>query len=824
MRTGIALLFGLCVSFSGFAQTLSGSGGSIPDNGTTASTYNLVINGMNPSILGNDFGLKSVCVNISHNNVSDLQVSLLSPSGIEIPLFAGVGGTGNNFNGTCLSMTATNPIASGSAPYNGSYIPQGDLNNFNTMQPVNGTWKLKIRDVSAGYSGTLNSWSLTFGALPFSSSDLPILVINTNGGTIVDEPKIPVDLKIIYNGPGLRNYLNDTTYDYNGTIGIEYRGSSSQGMPKKPYGFETWDAQHNDLKVSLLGMPIESDWILLANYSDKTLMRNSLSYHLGNRMGHYSPRTRFCELVIDGSYRGVYVLTEKIKRDSGRVDVSKLLATDVSGEELTGGYIFKIDKFTGSGGAGWNSSIPPLNASGNQSIYYQYVYPKPDSIQPQQALYIKNFMDSFETALNSVNFQDEQTGWRHYMDEESVIDYMLINEMSRNVDGYRISTFLHKEKVTKGNKLKMGPIWDYDIAWLNSNYCSGQNVTGWAYDFNSVCGNDGNLVPFWWSRFRQDSLFNKRLYCRYTEFRNSFLHLDSLYALVDSMSTELNESQARNFVKWPILGTYVWPNPNPIPADYAGEITKLKGWLSDRLAWIDAQINQFQMPAPYVNLGPDTTICVGNSLFLDAGNFPIINWSTGQQDTAIYAGVADTYHVSVETKYGCHTSDTMQLDVLPLPDATFTYIQPGNFDFSFSPLETGLSYSWDFGDGTTSTDANPSHSYTLAGQYTVGLLLTDNNGCSAYYSLPVQTQTLGLAEDKLPPVSFYPNPFTTNIRLIGAGATELTLFSADGKEVLTKKIGEEDTNLDLSWLSSGLYYIQLKTEQGEYYNSKLIKQ
>lgn len=815
----------LLLSCSVQAQTLNGSGGNIPDNGTNPTNFNLTVNGLNPAALGGDFGLLNVCIRITHNNLSDLQVSLMSPNGTIVPLIMNQGGTGNNFNTTCLSMSATNSVTTGTAPFNGTFIPQGDLNLFNDGQNPNGTWKLRVKDGVAGTAGTVNNWSITFGALPFSSSDLPILLINTNNVPIPDDPKIPANLKIIYNGPGIRNYITDTAYHFNDLIGIERRGSSSQGMPKKPYGFETWTAAHEDTAVSLLGMPAESDWTLIANYSDKTLMRNALSYNLANKTGHYAPRTRFCEVLLNGSYIGVYLMTEKIKRDSNRVDISKLKHIDLTGADVTGGYIIKVDKLTGSGGDGWYSSVPPPNASGSQQIYFQYVYPQQDSIRPEQAQYIENFVDSFETALNGTNFQDQTSGWRRYMDENSVIDFFLINEMSRNVDGYRISTFLHKEKVTKGNKLKMGPVWDYDIAWLNADYCSGNSVTGWAYNFNNVCGDDGSLVPFWWQRFRQDTLFNKRLYCRWTELRNSFLHLDSLHGLVDSMATVLNESQARNFVKWPILGTYVWPNPSPIPADYAGEVDKLKGWLTNRLTWMDAQINVYQTPQPYVELGNDTAICEGNSVPLTVANYNTIQWSTGQTAAQIFAGTSGNYSVYVETLYGCHAMDDIDISVNPLPNNAFTTTQISNFDFNFSATASGLTYAWDFGDGNTSTEQSPSHTYTNAGTYTVSLTVTDANGCSAMGTQTVQTQNVSVQETEPTEVSVYPNPFADVFVIRGnwMEGTTVSILSVDGKTMYVSRETGEMITVNASGFASGLYYVRIQTTDGNTYTKKVIK-
>jgi len=154
------------------------------------------------------------------------------------------------------------------------------------------------------------------------SSLLPLVIINTNGQTIVDEPKINVGMQIIYNGPGQVNYITDPPNEYNGTVGIEYRGSYSATLPQKPYGLETRDSLGNNNNVPLLNMPSENDWILLANYNDKTFLRNILAFDLFNKMGNYAPRTHLCEVVLNDVYDGIYVFTEKIKKDKNRVDIA----------------------------------------------------------------------------------------------------------------------------------------------------------------------------------------------------------------------------------------------------------------------------------------------------------------------------------------------------------------------------------------------------------------------------------------------------------------------------------------------------------------------
>ena len=274
-----------------------------------------------------------------------------------------------------------------------------------------------------------------------SSSNLPIVVINTNGQDIPDDPKISADMGIIYNGEGQRNKLTDPFNEYNGKIAIEIRGQSSQMFPMKSYSVDLKKASGSSLDQALLGMPAESDWVLYAPYTDKTLMRNVLAYTLAAKTGHWAPRCRYVELVLNGDYRGVYVLLEKIKRGKNRVDIPKIAATDLSGDALTGGYIFSLDK------------DPDGLYSTPSNRQFSYVYPKLADIKDEQAAYLKSYVDAFEAALSASNYQDPENGVRKYADLASFIDYFIVNEVSRNVDGYRLSTFFHKNRESAGGKI-----------------------------------------------------------------------------------------------------------------------------------------------------------------------------------------------------------------------------------------------------------------------------------------------------------------------------------------------------------------------------------
>ncbi len=421
------------------------------------------------------------------------------------------------------------------------------------------------------------------------ASSLPLVVIDTEGAFIPDEPKILAQMGIIDNGEGVENNVNDPFNHFDGIIGIERRGSSSQFFPKLSYAVELRDANGLDVDAALLGMPAEEDWVLNGPFSDKSLMRNVLVYHLANRMGRYAPRTRFVELILNGEHQGVYVLMERIKRDKERVDISTLNPEEITGDDLTGGYIVKIDKSSGQEVDGWLSPHPPKPGY-TQQIFYQYHYPKPSEIVPEQAAYIQQVIADYEDTMAGVNFADPEIGYARHIDVDSAIDFYLLNEISRNVDGYRLSTFLHKDKDSQGGKLVFGPIWDFNLGFGNADYYNGSSQAG----FQAVIGvpvEDFFQPPFWWAKLWQEPVFNARAAQRWHTLRKGLLHTDSLMQFIDTQVALLGDAPARNFATWNILGTYVWPNAY-IGNSYDDEVNYLKNWLTQRLAWMDANLEE----------------------------------------------------------------------------------------------------------------------------------------------------------------------------------------------------------------------------------------
>jgi hypothetical protein len=434
-----------------------------------------------------------------------------------------------------------------------------------------------------------------------TSSNLPIIIINTNGQEILDEPKIPAIMQIVDNGPGNRNDITGPYNDYNGNIGIEIRGSSSKMFDKKSYGLEIWDENNNDTTASILGMPREGDWVLHGPFSDKSLMRNYLAFTLGRELGRYASRTRFIELVLNNDYRGVYLFMEKIKRDNNRVDIARLNEDENSGDDLTGGYIVKIDKFDGSNtGGGWTSPYrPPGFQNNDQVIYFQFDYPKARDITPQQKQYIQDYVTAFEDALRNRPSNDLVTGYKSFIDINSFVDFAIINELTRNVDAYRLSTFLHKDKDSKDGALYIGPIWDFNLGFGNADYYNASEIEGWAWSMNSNPDANGDfwLVPFWWQRFQTDPEYVDLLKNRWSALRIGPYHTDSIMMLIDTTAAYLEEARVRNFQKFDILNNYIWPN-NFVGGSYDAEIDYLKNWISSRLDWMDQAIDQIVTSLP----------------------------------------------------------------------------------------------------------------------------------------------------------------------------------------------------------------------------------
>ncbi|HVR73038.1 MAG TPA: CotH kinase family protein [Planctomycetota bacterium] len=458
-------------------------------------------------------------------------------------------------------------------------IPTEESTLYTAPLTLEATTMVRVRAFQPGYLPS-PVVSRTFIQLQANvkdfTSNLPILVLESFGR--------PVSDAALTLGFGALMDVSRTTGRSSITgppgvaekVAFKWRGSSSLGFPKKNYALEIEDEVGEDKDVSILGMAPDSDWILHGPYSDKTQMRNYLSYDWSNQIGRWAVRCKFIEMYVNTSpaklsttsYVGIYVLMEKIKRGPDRVDLQRLYDSQTTEPGVSGGYILKKDRLDpGDAGLRTNRGTGPLG----------YVEPKEREITTAQKAYIKGYLDQYETALYGASFRDPVEGYAKYIDVDSFIDHHIIVELTKNIDGYRLSTFMFKDK---GGKLNMGPVWDYNLSLGNADYLNGWLPEGWYYP--QLGAGD---YP-WYARLFQDPAFLARYKERWIAFRASQFRIQPLIDQIDELATLLEESQVRNFQKWRTLGTYVWPNKF-IGRTYAEEIGFMKGWLRDRILWMD---------------------------------------------------------------------------------------------------------------------------------------------------------------------------------------------------------------------------------------------
>ncbi|HIG29926.1 MAG TPA: hypothetical protein EYQ50_19865 [Verrucomicrobiales bacterium] len=308
----------------------------------------------------------------------------------------------------------------------------------------------------------VNTYTLIGSGLQSFNTNLPLLIINTSRQIIRQDQRISATITAIEPLRGKTTF--ELQPDFQGIIQIEGRGQTSAGFAKKPYNLEINDAFGNDLEVPLLGMPPESDWVLNNPYSDKTFLNNFLAFELHEKMGNYAVRRRHVEVFVDTSggrldypkdYAGVYLLLEKIKIDNNRVDLNRLSTSHSQEPEISGGYIIKKDKNSPG-----DRSFSTRGGSGFSGQSLKYHEPKPREITPVQQAWIQNYMNQFEQSLYSNNWLDASGAdhYSHYIDVDSFVDYHWIVEFAKQIDGYRLSNYMSKDR---NGKLKMAPIWDW---------------------------------------------------------------------------------------------------------------------------------------------------------------------------------------------------------------------------------------------------------------------------------------------------------------------------------------------------------------------------
>ena len=632
-----------------------------------------------------------------------------------------------------FSLTLTAPSDAAEIRYttNGD-IPTETSTLYTGAISINSSERIRARAFEPGKApGAIQSHSFVKLSSNLSNfedghafeSNIPIMVFESWGRDVHGQDVSMVPVSGLFFEPGedgVANILDEPSLA--ARAGMRIRGQTSQGFAKKSYALEFWTEDNSDRstiranraadrEVELFGLPAESDWVLHGPYSDKTQLNNFLTFKWSNRIGLYAPKTRLIEAFVNrnggslsnSDYVGTYVLMEKIKRDNNRLDIAELTPSDKSEPEITGGYIWKKDK----PGAGDR----PFRTSRGQEL--RMVEPGDSDITATQKSWLNDHINDFERALYGSNFTDPDVGYAAFIDVDSWIDTWLLVETTKNIDGFRLSTYYHKDR---GGKIEQGPAWDYNLSLGNANYLRGAFPDGWYGD--SI---DSNAYPYW-DRLFEDPNFAQKVADRWQELRQGPWSTERMLADIDEAVNVLSNGNSRlanprasepsnpisrNYDRWNVLGTYLWPNcffgqgscpSSPVgrPNDYGDYINIMRDFVEKRTAWIDTQFPAGPMFSPepgMVDAGSQVTLTApeGQQVFYTVdGTDPLAPIVSGNQVKVLESNANAQVIVPSNSTLIGRCSGT----VLSTPDRCFVNpsYELGNNGETWQTGRTGIGY------------------------------------------------------------------------------------------------------------------------------------
>ena len=660
------------------------------------------------------------------------------------------------------------------------------------------------------FFGLLFGFLNEVSAQTFTSSNLPIVIITTDNypnstqpQEILDSPRVLGNMKIIKHPDGTRNYMTDVNtpafINYNGRISIEIRGSSSQTLPKKQYGLTTLLTDNiSNNNVSLLGMPSENDWILNGMGYEPSLIRDYLFYNLARQMGEYASRTVYCEVVINGDYVGLYVFQEKIKPDSNRVNILKITSTDNSLPKVSGGYITKSDKTTGDDPVAWTM------ISYAWTTDFIHEYPDPSDVTPQQSTYIQSQFTNLETTTQNNN-TSVSNGFPSVIDIPSFVDFMLLNELGSNADGYQLSTFFHKDR---NGKLRAGPIWDFNLTLGNDLFIWGFDRSHYDVWQFSDGGNDG--ARFW------TDLFNNPTYKCYLSKRWHELTLtgqplseSSLNEFIDATIATISEASIRENLRWANI------------PDQATEIANIKTFITNRISWITNHIgpysacNAVQTPALVINKINYNPMISGNFPISNDQEFiEIVNTGTTTVNLTGYyfKELGFTYLFPAFSTIAPNQSIYLASNLTTF-QSKYGFAAFGQFTRNLANNSEKLVLADGFGNTIDSVEYFDTAPWPTApdgnGSY-LQLISTslDNNLASSWVaSNTLETNDFNLNSSN---IIAFPNPVNATVTLQSPQIMDsIEVIDFLGKTITKQNVNETSLKFDMSLYSSGLYFIKI---------------
>ncbi len=536
-----------------------------------------------------------------------------------------------------LTISSVNPAAQIRYTTNGS-IPTATSTLY--TGPITITNSTQIRSVAiepgkAASAPVSRNFIALDATVASFQSNLPIVVLDSFRSVGINSQTLTaIGASFIDTGADGIARITDPA-DFAGLGGLRFRGQTSQGFPKPHYAFESWDESGSwqvngqDQNVSIFGFAEDSDWVLNNPYSEKPLMQNYLSYKWFSDTGQYAVTTQFVEVFANlngdpnvrydltssnlgnttrNDYLGVYLFMEKIKIDDNRVDVPQLDATNNTAPEITGGYIYKRDKADEGAEVTFSSS---------QGILYRVHDPDIADMTTAQRSYLSGYVNEMESVIYGPNFTDPVNGYAKYIDVDSWIDHWIVVEMTKNIDGFRLSTYFTKQRdtvdpttgeVIEPGRVIMGPVWDYNLSLGNADYNQGWQTNTWYHSQSATLngtGGLGNADYIYFRRLFQDPNFQQRLVDRWQELRETVFSDENMTNDVNDAIALLTNGNpnpvatndpalwtdaiTRNFSRWRTIGTDLWPNWF-VGSTWMQDVTWMRdSFLLPRLSWIDSQ-------------------------------------------------------------------------------------------------------------------------------------------------------------------------------------------------------------------------------------------
>ena len=656
--------------------------------------------------------------------------------------------------------------------------------------------------------------ALTAKAQNFTDSNLPIVVIETDGGVnIPDEPKVSGTMKIIWHQDGSRNYMSDLDnpefLNYDGRIGIERRGSSSQTMlNKKPYAIETReDDDITNRNVSILGMPEENDWVLNSLAFDQTGMRDVLAYELSNRLGQYASRSVYCEVVINGDYKGLYAFMEKIKPDKGRVNIEKMDETCNQYPEVTGGYITKADKTTGGDPVAWTMQGYGGGWWGNSTDFIHH-YPKPADITNAQNNYIHGVFTNLASVANQHN--TSSSGITSVIDIPSFVDFMMIAEYSSNVDVYSLSTFFHKDRM---GKLRAGPVWDYNLAFGYDAFGNRSRYDVWQFN-----NQDNNGPKFWKDLFDTD-LFRCYLAKRWFELTEPGqpLNYDFVCNRIDEIDALIAEAIPRDNQRWNQM------------TQHTQYVEDMKNWIQLRINWLNQNIGSSQ-GCTDVDLPPLVISKIHYHPMdywgIDGDHYEFIEITNNGSETVDLTGVyfrelGITYRFPNGSHVAPYEAILLCSDSLAFVDY-YRMVPFGQYTRKLSNKSENLVLADAWGNVIDEVHYYDTEPWPVQadgdGPYLELKNLDSDNSLAENWTIGNDlTGIKDLSEEPL--IRLYPNPTDGEVHIIGMEVSKVQVYNTIGQMV--KTFGEGN-DISLSGMPKGLYFLLVTDNSGNTAMTKSI--